>query len=104
GYLSQEWPTRSHCHAWSAAPAFALPSYVLGVRPLESGFARFEVRPFLGDLEWAKGVVPTPRGEVKVSLKREGKGMSMELVVPERSVAVVAGREYGAGVHRITLG
>lgn len=103
GYLSQGWPTRSHCHAWSAAPAFALPSYVLGVRPLEPGFTRFEVRPFLGDLEWAKGVVPTPQGEVKVSLKREADKITLELTVPDRSVAVVDGREYGAGVHRITL-
>lgn len=103
GYLSQEWPTRSHCHAWSAAPAFALPSYVLGVRPLEPGFTRFEVLPFLGDLEWARGVVPTPAGEVKVSLKREGEQMMLDLTVPPRTTAVVGGREYGAGMHRIIL-
>ncbi len=103
GHLSQEWPTRSHCHAWSAAPAFALPSYVLGVRPLEPGFARFEVRPYLGDLEWARGIVPTPRGEVKVSLRREKEKVHLELSVPEGTEAVVSGRTYGAGMHRIEL-
>ncbi len=101
GYLSQEWPTRSHCHAWSAAPAFALPSYVLGVRPLEPGFARFEVRPFLGDLRWAKGVVPTPRGEVKLSLQRDGDQVVLELTVPGDTEALVVGKTFGPGVHRI---
>lgn len=103
GYLGQEWPTRSHCHAWSAAPAFALPAYVLGVRPLEAGFARFEVRPFLGDLQWAKGAVPTPYGEVLVSLRREGERILAQVTVPEGTVAVIAGKEYGAGRHEVTV-
>lgn len=103
GYLSQEWPTRSHCHAWSAAPAFALPSYVIGVRPLEPGFTRFEVRPFLGDLEWAKGSVPTPRGEIAVSLRREGEKMQAQVTVPHGTVAVIGNQEYGAGRHEVTI-
>ncbi|MCS6831534.1 MAG: hypothetical protein NZ749_12950, partial [bacterium] len=103
GALGQEWPTRSHCHAWSAAPAFALPTCVLGVRPIEPGFARFEVRPFLGDLEWAKGVIPTPRGEVALSLRREGERIHVDVTVPQDAVAVVGGKEYGAGRHRVTV-
>lgn len=103
GYLGQEWPTRSHCHAWSAAPAFALPSYVLGVRPLEPGFARFEVRPFLGDLEWAKGVVPTPHGEIAVSLRREGEKIQAQITVPPHTVAVIGGKQYGAGKHEVLV-
>lgn len=101
--LGSEWPTRSHCHAWSAAPAFALPSYVLGVRPLEPGFARFEVRPFLGDLEWAKGVVPTVRGEVKIMLKRDKDKVHLTLTVPQGTQAAVAGKDYPAGEHQILL-
>ena len=103
GFLGQEWPTRSHCHAWSAAPAFALPSYVLGVRPLEPGFARFEVRPYLGDLEWAKGVVPTPHGEVKIALFREGEQIRVQVNVPRGTVAVFAGKEYGEGQHEVRM-
>jgi alpha-L-rhamnosidase len=103
GFLGQEWPTRSHCHAWSAAPAFALPSYVLGVRPLEPGFARFEVRPYLGDLEWAKGVVPTPHGEVKIALFREGEQIRVQVTVPRGTVAVIAGKEYGEGQHEVRM-
>ncbi|MCG2661631.1 MAG: alpha-L-rhamnosidase N-terminal domain-containing protein, partial [Kiritimatiellae bacterium] len=35
----------SLCHGWSAAPAMILPTYVLGVAPLQPGFRLFEVRP-----------------------------------------------------------
>lgn len=102
--LGSEWPTRSYCHAWSAAPAFALPTYVLGVRPLEPGFARFEVRPFLGDLQWAKGVVPCPHGDIQVELRSKERRIEVEVSVPPRTTAVIGGTEYGAGKHRLTLG
>ena len=65
------YPTRSYCHAWSAAPAFALPAYVLGVSPIEPGFAKFALRPCLDELEFANGIVPTPRGDIQISLSKE---------------------------------
>ncbi|MCE5321842.1 glycoside hydrolase family 78 protein [bacterium] len=98
-----EWPARSHCHAWSAAPAFALPSYVLGVRPLEPGFEKFEVRPFLGDLEWAKGIVPTPNGEIGIDLKRDGGKINLKLSVPDGTTAIVKENECSPGVHELIL-
>lgn len=101
--LGSEWPTRSHCHAWSAAPAFALPTYVLGVRPLEPGFVRFEVRPFLGDLQWAKGVVPCPYGDIQVEWRSAEGRIEGEVNVPQGTTAVIGGKEYGAGRHRVTL-
>ena len=51
---------RSLCHAWASGPAAILPEAVLGLRPLDDGWSRFEVRPDLGDLEWAAAVVPAP--------------------------------------------
>jgi hypothetical protein len=39
---------------------------VLGLRPLDDGWSRFEVRPDLGDLEWAAAVVPAPGGDIVV--------------------------------------
>jgi len=35
----------SQCHGWSATPAYLFGAYVLGVRPLEPGFATFRVAP-----------------------------------------------------------
>ncbi len=47
--------TRSHCHAWSSAPAYFLPTLLLGIRPKESGFRRVEIRPLPVDTTWARG-------------------------------------------------
>lgn len=57
---------RSLCHAWASGPAAILPEAVLGLRPLDDGWARFEVQPALGELEWASAVVPAPGGDIVV--------------------------------------
>ncbi|KRE31362.1 family 78 glycoside hydrolase catalytic domain [Agromyces sp. Soil535] len=57
---------RSLCHSWSSGPAAIIPEAVLGLRPLDDGWARFEVQPELGDLEWAAAVVPAPGGDIVV--------------------------------------
>jgi len=54
----------SQCHGWSAGPCYLFPAFVLGLRPAEPGFGRVTVAPQLADLEWAEGVVPTPRGDI----------------------------------------
>ncbi|MBR7169275.1 MAG: alpha-rhamnosidase, partial [Alistipes sp.] len=32
------------------------------------GYATYEVRPVLGGLEWMEGTIPTPQGEIYVSV------------------------------------
>lgn len=59
---------RSHCHGWSAGPAHFLPAYILGVIPVTPGYRTVEIRPDLGDLDWADGTVPTPHGDIHVSV------------------------------------
>lgn len=60
--------TRSHCHAWSAAPGYFLGAYVLGVRKEANGWKRVCVAPEPGDLKWARGTVPLPdQGRIDVS-------------------------------------
>ena len=61
---------RSRCHAWAAGPAAILPEAVLGLRPQDDGWSRFEVRPELGDLDWAAAVVPAPSGDIVVVADR----------------------------------
>ncbi len=77
GYLT------SLCHGWSAGPAAWLHEAVLGVRPAMPGFAAVDFVPDLGDLQWAEGAIPTPRGAIEVTLRRaEGKRPSAVLKVP----------------------
>ena len=62
-------PTRSDCHAWGAHPIDHYFASFLGIRPTQPGFAHVEVRPNLGGLEWAEGMLPTPRGPVKALVR-----------------------------------
>ena len=91
----------SLCHGWSAAPAMILPAYVLGVRPTRPGFARFEVRPRPGDLRWARGRVPTPRGDIRVGWERRGDGLACEVTVPDGARATLV--PPGPGAERTDL-
>jgi hypothetical protein len=74
----------SHCHSCASGPAAWLHTAVLGVAPVRAGFRVIDFNPALGDLEWAKGTVPTPRGPIHVSLRRgKGEHSWAELTVPE---------------------
>ena len=62
---------RSLCHAWGASPVYLLGKHFLGVRPTASGYSSYIVEPHLGMLEWMDGAVPTPRGTVKVNVRKD---------------------------------
>ena len=59
---------KSLCHAWGASPLYLLGKYFLGVRPIKPGYKEFEIRPMLGGLQWMKGTIPTPNGEIQISI------------------------------------
>ena len=65
----------SLCHGWASGPAAWCIRHVLGIRPLDIGCRTIEVKPFLGDLEWARGGMALPDGRaVEVSVTRRGDG------------------------------
>jgi hypothetical protein len=59
------------CHGWTAGPCYLLPRYVLGVEPEAVGYEQIGIRPFLGDLQWAEGTLPTPRGDIFVRWEKK---------------------------------
>jgi hypothetical protein len=66
----------SMAHGWSTGVVPALTNYVLGVIPIGPGFSIYSIKPMPGDVTWARGVVPTPSGPIKVSWnKNEEKGL-----------------------------
>lgn len=87
GFEKDRW-TRSHCHAWSAAPGYFLPAYQLGVRPLQPGFSQVLVKPEMVDLVWCKGIVPTARGDIEVSWER-GEQFSISVKLPPHTQCIV---------------
>ncbi|MGN6370908.1 MAG: alpha-L-rhamnosidase-related protein [Phycisphaerae bacterium] len=78
-------PNQDWNHAWGAAPANLLPREVLGVEPLEAGFKRVRIAPRVtpgNPLQWAKGRVPTVKGEVSVEWRQEGRGLQVTVGLP----------------------
>ena len=61
---------KSLCHAWGASPVYLLGRYFLGIQPTQPGYATWEARPYLADLEWMEGRVPTPNGIIHIRMER----------------------------------
>jgi hypothetical protein len=72
----------SLCHGWSAIPVYFYQAYALGVRPIDPGFKTFLVDPLHAILPTAKGKIPTPAGEIEVSLEQRGDRMIYRLTHP----------------------
>lgn len=62
---------KSLCHAWGASPIYLLGKYALGVKPTEAGYQTYEVEPSLMCFGSFSGTVPTPNGDIFVSLDSE---------------------------------
>lgn len=75
--------TRSHCHGWSAAPTYFLSSITLGVYPTKPGFEEVLISPKLGNLDFIRGAMPTPHGQIEVSCIKVGKEVKTILKVPK---------------------
>lgn len=74
----------SLCHGWSAGVTAWLTENVLGIKAVEPGCKVLEIKPFLGDLEWAEGSYPTPYGVVKVKHTKLTNGeIKTEIEAPE---------------------
>ena len=103
--LLEMWDRGDLSHSWGGTPLYQLTTQMLGVRPTSPGFATFTVAPLPCGLAWAKGVVPTPHGDIKVAWRRTGERLALELTVPRGCRADVtlpgsaAARAVGAGRH-----
>jgi len=73
----------SLCHGWSAGPVPYLMNYVLGVRPLSPGCTVISVKPEICDLDFAEGVYPTPKGDIKICHRRKNDAIITNLDVPD---------------------
>jgi hypothetical protein len=76
---------------WSSGAAPALSEYVLGVKPLSPGFATFSLAPHAGDLEWARGDVPTPHGPIHVAWKRDKGRLVIQVRAPPGTRCITCG-------------
>jgi hypothetical protein len=81
-------PNQDWSHAWGAAPANLLPRYILGVEPLSPGWKKVGIRPQIGGLSFAKGKIPTPRGQISLDWENE-TSFRMNVTMPEGMTAML---------------
>lgn len=77
-----EHTSRSDCHAWSAHPNIELFRTVLGIDSAAPGFSQVVVRPNLCNLNDVFGVIPHPKGEISVRLRRSNGRLAAEISLP----------------------
>lgn len=77
-------PTRSDCHAWSASPNYDFLATVCGITPGSKGFGTVNIAPQPGMLTSISAVMPHPKGNIVVNLKRIGAyGLEAEVTLPD---------------------
>ena len=76
-------------HAWSGGGLTILSEFIAGISPIKPAFEQFRVCPNLATLNRVRSVVPTPFGNIEMTAIRNGENLEIELVVPEKTTAVV---------------
>ncbi len=81
-FVPKPFPTRSHCHAWSAGPLYFLNRLILGLRQCEPGGRAFGVSPWVHGLTHARGAVGSARGPVFCSWRKTGRQLTLRVQAP----------------------
>ena len=82
------WGDESHP---DTAMAHLFTGYILGVEPTTLAYEHFTVKPVMcSKINRAKGIVPTPKGDIVTSWKREETKFTHHLVSPEGTRVTIA--------------
>lgn len=98
-------PHESLNHYSKGAVITFLHEYVTGITPLEPGYARVAIRPFLDDrLTWAEGTLNTAHGLIRSRWSVDGDDVLVDVTVPTSVQAIVelpngTKHEAAAGEH-----
>lgn len=95
-------------HAWTASPGGYFLKHIVGITPTSAGFATFDVRPVIGGraLTYASGTVPTVKGEITVSWKKDDAHgeRTLRVKIPVNATAIVCIPKDGYTNERIEEG
>ena len=93
-------PNQDWNHIAGAAPGNAIPFGLMGVRPVEPGFSRVEIRPQIGNLDWAEMTLPTIRGSIEMHID----GKKLIVTIPANMTADIWLRDNHGAMTRTTVG
>ncbi len=82
---------QSLSHPWGAAGLLGIHRYILGVQILEPQYAEIQIKPldFGEKLQFVNGVLPSGRGDIKVSWTRSSTSYRLIAEIPENVEAAV---------------
>ena len=93
----------SRCHPYGSGPAYVLHQVVLGVRPAAPGWTRALIRPAALGLGWASGIVPTPRGDIRLSWERGDGSWKLDVELPPGVAGDLVLPRLGWGDERLEV-
>lgn len=76
-------------HAWSGGGLTILSQYVCGVAPTEVGYKAYRIAPQPTGLKEAETLVPTVKGNIKVSFKDDEKNFQLQVSSPQGAQATI---------------
>lgn len=77
----------SLCHGWSSGPCPYMTNYVLGIRNIAPN--KYEIKPELVYLDWAKGTYPTPKGVISVSVTKNTDGTLNTVIDAPEGIEII---------------
>lgn len=81
----------SQSHGWGAAGLDGYVRYILGIKPAKPGYEEVQIKPldFGARLPWARGRIPTDRGEIAVDWRRTPEHYTIAVRLPANVTAFV---------------
>jgi hypothetical protein len=106
GGSQYEGPYTSDAHGWSTGVVSELTNELLGAAPATPGYATWTVQPHPGDVQWARGQLPTPHGPLLVQWTHHGTAFLVTVDAPpgtSGTVTLPSGKvvHLGAGRHTV---
>lgn len=76
-------------HAWSGGPLITMSKYIAGIRPLDTAYKVFEIKPRMGDLNFIKCTVPSIKGDIVLDIRKTDRHVNMSVIIPAHTQAEV---------------
>ncbi len=97
-------PNQDWNHAWGAAPANIIPRCLMGVEPVEPGFAKVRIRPQVGSLTRGSLDLPTVRGTIHVDFEAvKGQSFILNVTTPANMPAVIYLPKLGSDSTQVLM-
>ena len=94
-------------HAWSGGAITVIGAELCGIKPIEPGYKKFEVRPQPAGLSEMSLAFPTVKGHVSYSHKVDGKDIRFTVTVPKGTKAHFVYKDVDkwlrAGTHEVVI-